>query len=81
MFDDWFCFHGRPDKGEQRACREWLDANPQISLVPYRDFHWAGRSFLVNLDRRLRSMSRARLLAQRLGKYAPAPDRSAVSAE
>jgi O-methyltransferase len=48
VFDDWFCFHGRPDRGEQRACREWLDANPEISLVPYRDFHWAGRSFLVN---------------------------------
>ncbi len=52
VFDDWFCFHGRPDRGEQRACREWLNANPQISLVPYRDFHWAGRSFLVNIDHR-----------------------------
>jgi O-methyltransferase len=51
VFDDWFCFHGRPDRGEHRACREWLDANPEISLVPYRDFHWAGRSFLVNIDR------------------------------
>jgi hypothetical protein len=40
--------HGRPDRGEQRACAEWLAANPDISLVPYRDFHWAGRSFLVN---------------------------------
>lgn len=50
VFDDWFCFHGRPDRGEQRACREWLEANPGISLVHYRDFHWAGRSFLVNRD-------------------------------
>jgi O-methyltransferase len=50
VFDDWFCFHGRPDRGEHRACREWLEANPHISLVPYRDFHWAGRSFLVNID-------------------------------
>jgi O-methyltransferase len=50
VFDDWFCFHGRPDRGEQRACREWLDANPQISLVPYRDYQWVGRSFLVNID-------------------------------
>ncbi|MEA2177141.1 MAG: O-methyltransferase [Solirubrobacteraceae bacterium] len=48
IFDDWFCFHGRPDRGEQRACGEWLAAHPEISLVPYRDFHWAGRSFLVN---------------------------------
>jgi hypothetical protein len=48
IFDDWFCFHGRPDRGEQRATGEWLDAHPEIRLVPYRDFHWAGRSFLVN---------------------------------
>ena len=47
-FDDWFCFHGRPDKGEQRACGEWLERNAEIRLVPYRDFHWAGRSFIVN---------------------------------
>ncbi len=52
VFDDWFCFHGRPDRGEQRACREWLEANPEISLVPYRDFHWVGRSFLVNREQR-----------------------------
>jgi O-methyltransferase len=50
VFDDWFCFHGRPDRGEQRACREWLSAHPEIRLVPYRDFHWGGRSFLVNRD-------------------------------
>src|SRR5919199_3538083 len=48
IFDDWFCFHGRPDRGEQRACGEWLQAHPEIRLVAYRDFHWAGRSFLVN---------------------------------
>lgn len=49
IFDDWYCFHGRPDRGEQRACAEWLERNPGIALVPYRDFHWAGTSFLVNL--------------------------------
>ncbi len=52
VFDDWFCFHGRPDRGEQRACSEWLDANPEISLIPYRDYHSFGRSFLVNIDQR-----------------------------
>lgn len=49
IFDDWYCFRGRPDRGEQLACAEWLDRNPGISLVPYRDFHWSGKSFLVNL--------------------------------
>lgn len=45
-FDDWFTFSGRPDKGEQKAVAEWLEANPKIRLMPYRDFHWAGKSFL-----------------------------------
>lgn len=48
VFDDWFCFRGRPDRGEQRACAEWLQDGPGIRLVEYRDFHWAGRSFIVN---------------------------------
>jgi O-methyltransferase len=47
-FDDWFTFRGNPDKGEQKATAEWLEANPDISLMPYRDFHWAGKSFLVH---------------------------------
>jgi O-methyltransferase len=48
IFDDWFCFRSRPDRGEQRACAEWLDRNPGLALRTYRDFHWAGRSFVVN---------------------------------
>lgn len=47
-FDDWFTFSGRPDKGEQKATSEWLANNPEISLMPYRDFHWAGKSFLFH---------------------------------
>ena len=47
-FDDWFTFSGRPDKGEQKATAEWLRRNPGISLTPYRDFHWAGKSFLYH---------------------------------
>lgn len=47
-FDDWFTFNGKPDKGEQKATAEWLEKNPNISLMPYRDFHWGGKSFLVH---------------------------------
>lgn len=47
-FDDWFTFKGKPDKGEQRATAEWLEKNPGINLMPYRDFHWAGKSFLFH---------------------------------
>jgi hypothetical protein len=50
MFDDWHCFNGKPDRGEQLAVSEWLSKNPQIRLHHYRDFHWGGRSFIV--DRR-----------------------------
>jgi len=47
-FDDWFTFNGRPDKGEQKAAAECLAANPKIRLMPYRDFHWAGKAFLFH---------------------------------
>ncbi len=47
IFDDWYCYKGRADQGEQRACLEWLEANPQIGLSEYQKFHWAGISFIV----------------------------------
>jgi O-methyltransferase len=46
-FDDWYCFRGARDRGESRACAEWLERNPDISLVRWREFHWAGQAFLV----------------------------------
>ena len=50
VFDDWYCFRARPDRGEQLACGEWLRANPRIRLVEYHKFHWAGASFIVNIE-------------------------------
>ncbi len=50
IFDDWYCFQGAPDRGERRACGEWLERNPQISLVPWRQHSWGGQGFLVRLD-------------------------------
>ena len=50
LFDDWFCFKGDPTVGEQKACAEWLERNPQISLVPWRQFNWAGQAFIVRRD-------------------------------
>lgn len=50
VFDDWYCYAGRMDRGEQRACSEWLAANPHLRLVEYQKFHWAGVSFLVQVD-------------------------------
>jgi O-methyltransferase len=47
-FDDWFCFNGGNELGEQKACAEWLERNPSIYLTDYRTFHWAGKSFIFN---------------------------------
>lgn len=30
VFDDWYCFHGDPEKGERRAFREFKDKNPGL---------------------------------------------------
>ena len=48
IFDDWYTFRGRPDRGEQRATAEWLARHPRLRLVPYRSFSWSGQSFIVN---------------------------------
>ncbi|OLC53552.1 MAG: hypothetical protein AUH85_14020 [Chloroflexi bacterium 13_1_40CM_4_68_4] len=50
MFDDWYTFNGRPDRGEQLACAQWLKAHPEIRLVVYERFHWGGMAFIVNRD-------------------------------
>jgi len=49
IFHDWFRFKGRPDCGEQRACREWLARNPSIELIEYWREGPQAVSFLVNL--------------------------------
>ena len=46
-FDDWRCYRNNPDFGEQRACREWLDRNPEISLKELLSFGWNGIVFTV----------------------------------
>ena len=51
IFDDWFAYCGRPDRGERAACEEWLARNPSISLLPYRTFQAAGQSFIVHRKR------------------------------
>ena len=54
-FDDWYSFSAHRDKGEQRACSEWLADNPDLHLMPYREFHWAGKSFICHKDPSARS--------------------------
>lgn len=48
IFDDWFTHKGRADRGEQKACNEWLAKRSDITLIPYRQHSWGGQAFLVN---------------------------------
>lgn len=48
IFDDWYNYRGDMNLGEQRACREWIENNPDISLLQYqREGPWKN-SFIVN---------------------------------
>ena len=35
VFDDWYCFHGDPNKGERRAFHEFTEANPELEFEPF----------------------------------------------
>lgn len=48
VFHDWFRFKGSPQQGEQRACREWLQRNPQFELIEYWREGPQAVAFLVN---------------------------------
>jgi O-methyltransferase len=47
VFDDWRCFRNLPELGEQRACREWLARNPQLSLNELFSFGFHGLAMTV----------------------------------
>jgi O-methyltransferase len=47
LFDDWRCFRNMPDRGQQLACREWLERNPHVRLNEFLDFGFHGMSFTV----------------------------------
>lgn len=47
-FDDWFCFCGDPERGEQRAFSEFLRTHPELSVSEYLQFGWHGKSFIVH---------------------------------
>jgi len=47
-FDDWYCFNGDPNKGEQKAFWEFCAKNPDISFSEYLNFGWHGKSFIVH---------------------------------
>lgn len=48
VFDDWYHFRGDPNKGEQRAFREWLQANPNLTATEFHKYSWHGNSFIIS---------------------------------
>jgi O-methyltransferase len=46
-FDDFWCYAGRPDQGEQRALREFLDIHPNLEFQRYLTYCPVGQSFIV----------------------------------
>ena len=50
-FDDWHCFKGNPEKGEQKAFREWLRQNPSFEALEFLKFGWSGNSFIMQDQR------------------------------
>lgn len=48
IFDDWFCFNANPNKGEQRAFREWLQKNPNITATEWQKVNWKTNSFVLH---------------------------------
>ncbi len=47
MFDDWFCYRGRPDHGVRRAFEEWAPTVPYI-FTEYCTYTWSGKMFICN---------------------------------
>lgn len=48
IFDDWYCFRGNPDFGEQRAFNEWIATMPDWSFTQYQKEGPWGNSFISN---------------------------------
>ena len=47
LFDDWRCYRNLVDRGERRACSEWLERNPGLVLNEFVSFGFHGMSFTV----------------------------------
>ena len=50
-FDDWFCYQGRPDHGEQLAFQQFLAEKPDMSATPFSTCSWHGKSFIINRNK------------------------------
>jgi hypothetical protein len=48
IFDDWYCFRGNPNLGEQRAFNEWIATMPDWSFTEYQKEGPWSNSFIAS---------------------------------
>ncbi len=48
LFDDWFHYKGRPDRGEARAFHEFLERHPEWGAAHYRSYATFCNAFIVH---------------------------------
>ncbi len=48
VFDDWYFFKGHPERGEQKALKEWLAKHPELRVSEFHKYFWHGNSFIVH---------------------------------
>jgi len=46
-FDDWHCYRSAPNKGQQRAFREFREVAVHLEFEPFLSWGWHGHSFIV----------------------------------
>jgi hypothetical protein len=49
-FDDYYCYKGNPDQGEQKALSEFLQNNTKFTFIPWITYFPIGKSFIVRLN-------------------------------
>ena len=47
LFDDWFLYHGNPDRGEARAFGEFLEARPGWGATQYSSYGICANAFIL----------------------------------
>ncbi len=49
LFDDWFCYLGRPDRGVNKAFTDWIQES-NYTMTEYFNYSWAGKAFILNIS-------------------------------
>ncbi|HUI57762.1 MAG TPA: TylF/MycF/NovP-related O-methyltransferase [Bryobacteraceae bacterium] len=48
IFDDWFCYRGDPQRGQQRAWSDWRSTHPWINAVEWHKVGWHGQALIAH---------------------------------